>query len=159
MIVRLSHNDKETAKRILEIQIPAYRVEAEMIGFHDIPQLNDTVKSIMGSGETFLGYMDGPNLLGVLSFVDRNNDIEICRLVVHPTFFRKGIARKLLAYILSKSETEKRITVSTGDRNEPAMNLYQCSGFSKFAETEINDGVYLAHLERKGNEGGGGRLA
>jgi hypothetical protein len=43
MIKMLITKDRTVAQKILEVQIPSYRVEAELIGFQGIPPLHDTV--------------------------------------------------------------------------------------------------------------------
>ncbi|MDF0725480.1 hypothetical protein PY093_01985 [Cytobacillus sp. S13-E01] len=41
------------AKEVLNVQIPAYKVEAEIIDYYDIPPLRDTVETLQQSQETF----------------------------------------------------------------------------------------------------------
>ncbi len=55
MIQPLLIEQEEVAKQVLQIQIPAYKVEAELIDFYDIPPLKDTVSSLQQCGETFTG--------------------------------------------------------------------------------------------------------
>jgi ribosomal protein S18 acetylase RimI-like enzyme len=49
-------------------------------------------------------------------------------LVVHPDFFRRGIARKLIEFILQKFDSNQ-FTVETGKDNDPARKLYESFGF------------------------------
>ena len=41
---------------LLSLQIASYRVEAELIGFDDIPPLKDGIQSIREAEETFYGF-------------------------------------------------------------------------------------------------------
>jgi len=58
-------------------------------------------------------------------------NLEINSLTVDPSFFRRGIADKLIAYVLSTNIHEKAI-VETAVVNEPAIKLYQKHGFVEF---------------------------
>jgi ribosomal protein S18 acetylase RimI-like enzyme len=151
MIQLVNHNDEKVAESILSIQLPAYKVEADLIGFDGIPQLLDTVENIKSSKERFLGKLDGSKLVGFLSYEGTDELIDICRLVVDPNHFRKGIASELLSYLLNVYANEKKITVSTGAKNIPAITLYERHNFKKLADVEIEPDFFITQLtyERK----------
>lgn len=139
----------ETAQDILRIQIPAYQIEAALIGFDGIPPLKDSVNSIQQANEVFLGYYLEDVLAGFLSYELEEHSYSICRLVVHPTHFRKGIAKALLAYFLNLAGQNMRIQVSTGAKNEPALRLYKQFEFKEVKDMEVAPDVYLTLLEKK----------
>lgn len=150
MIIKLDATKEEVARNILSIQIPAYKVEAEIIGFHEIPQLLDTVETIMNCGETFIGYILEGELAGVVSYIDNENDVDICRLVVDPKHFRKGIAKKLVGHVTRNiAENHAKIIVSTGAMNLPAKSLYRSFGFREINKIEVSPGIFLSLMERK----------
>ncbi|HEU4965088.1 MAG TPA: GNAT family N-acetyltransferase, partial [Bacilli bacterium] len=56
----LDLTDKKEAMQLLAVQIPAYRVEADLIGFDGIPPLHDTLETLQACGESFYGaFLDG----------------------------------------------------------------------------------------------------
>lgn len=57
---------RKNAEDILNLQIPSYQVEAEIIGSYDIPPLKDTVDTLQSCGETFFGYYDNEALCGAI---------------------------------------------------------------------------------------------
>ncbi|RKQ33242.1 GNAT family N-acetyltransferase [Oceanobacillus halophilus] len=148
IISKLAHYDRQIAEQIHQIQIPAYNVEAKLIGFYGIPQLSDKVESIIESEETFIGYKVKEKIIGFISYIHNRSEVEICRLVVHPFYFRQGIAKELLKYLLQNVSEDKRITVSTGAKNYPAIKLYQNAGFKQYDEAEVAEGIYLIFLEK-----------
>ncbi|MBD1381033.1 GNAT family N-acetyltransferase [Metabacillus arenae] len=148
MIKSLNVNNAEMAEKILNVQIPAYKVEAEMINFHGIPQLKDTPGTIMNSKEKFLGFMLEDELAGFISYTENHIAIEICRLVVHPSHFRKGIARKLVAFVMMNMVKDKKAVVSTGAKNLPAKKLYKSFGFKEVKDIEVAQAVYITLLEK-----------
>ncbi|GKU76372.1 N-acetyltransferase [Paenibacillus sp. L3-i20] len=148
MIIVLNNKDTKTANDILEVQLPAYRVEAEIIGFDDIPPLRDTVQSIVDCDEHFVAYVLDEAVAGFISYEQDDNDIHICRLVVHPNYFRKGIAKQLLAHVLRGPAEGKKIVVHTGAKNVPAIRLYVSYGFEEMEHIEVAPEVYITRFER-----------
>lgn len=148
MIVKLNISDKSEVQNVLNLQLLAYKVEADLIEFDQIPQLNDTANLIMASKETFIGYKYGEELTGFISCEILDEELDICRLVVHPNCFRKGVASKLLEYVLHENPEINRYTVSTGSRNIPAIRLYEQFGFTSYQEIEVATGIYITLLEK-----------
>lgn len=150
MIIKLDATKEEVAKNILTIQIPAYTVEAEIINFYGIPQLKDTAEDIMKCEETFIGYTMEGELGGVISYTDNENHIDICRLVVDPKHFRKGIAKKLVDHVIKNiAINHAKIVVSTGAMNVPAKSLYRSFGFHEIKEIEVSPGSFISMMEKK----------
>ena len=56
MILKLNSSSFEVATSILQVQIPAYKVEADYLNSTAIPRLYDTVNDIQSCVETFYGY-------------------------------------------------------------------------------------------------------
>lgn len=146
MIHLLNHHQKEIAEQMLAVQLPAYQIEAELIRFNGIPQLNDTPQSLMSSDEIFIGYFERSKLAGFISFTETEELIDICRLVVHPDFFRKGIASSLLTYLLASKQSIQKVVVSTGAKNTPAIQLYERFGFAKTKDIEVEPNFFITEL-------------
>lgn len=147
MICKINVSEKEIAKKVLDIQIPAYKVEAALINFAGIPQLKDTVDTIIKCRETFLGYMIDGVLIGFISYNNYQGHFQICRLVVDPKHFRKGIAKNLIAYLMVNITKGHTITVSTGAKNIPAKRLYRFYGFHEMEDIEVAPNVYITMLQ------------
>lgn len=148
MIQILDHRKEEIAAAIVAVQIPAYRVEADLIGFDGIPALQDTPSAIMASNEYFVGYSEDGSLIGVISYESGEREIDICRLVVHPDHFRKGIASKLLRHVLELTAlSDKQVVVSTGRDNGPAVAFYKRYGFVETGTREVAPGFFIANFE------------
>ncbi|SOC06448.1 acetyltransferase (GNAT) family protein [Ureibacillus xyleni] len=148
MIKQIDIRDRKSAENVLNIQIPSYKVEAEIIGSYDIPPLKDTVDTLLGCGETFFGYYQDEELCGVVSIKEENDEVDIYRLIVHPTHFRKGIAQRLLNFIVSSCEAGT-IKVATGSKNTPAVHFYEKNGFEKVKEVIVGKGLALTYFEKK----------
>lgn len=136
------------AEKLLEIQIPSYKIEAEIIGYGDIPPLKDTVDTLKQCGETFFGYYINDELCAAIAVKVNGNEVDIHRLIVHPDHFRKGIAQKLLTFIEGQFE-KKIIIVATGSKNTPAITLYKKNGFRMTKEVQVNEHLSLTYFEKK----------
>lgn len=147
-IRRLDITDEETAARVLAIQIPAYRVEAELIGFDGIPPLHDTLEKLRGCGETFYGYFVGAELAGAIAYKRDGDVLDIHRMMVHPKHFRKGIATHLLQHLFAVEESVHKTLVSTGTKNQPAIDLYLRNGFQEVRVWEVAPGVSITFFEK-----------
>lgn len=148
MIEKLAIEHADMAKKVLDVQIPAYLVEAELIQFHEIPPLKDTVSSLQQCGESFYGYFAQGELAGAISYTRDGALLDIHRMIVHPDHFRKGIAQALLSHVQQTETGVEKIVVSTGAANTPAKNLYEKNGFTVCGEIEIAPGVCLTLFEK-----------
>lgn len=148
MIEQLRVEELETARKIWQVQIPSYQVEAKLINFDQIPPLRESVEDLQRCEETFYGYWIGEELAGAISYKREGDALDIHRMMVHPQHFRKGVASKLLAFVEQVEEGVQRILVATGARNVPAVNLYLRHGFHQVGEQEVAPGVFLALFEK-----------
>jgi len=147
MIKLLNILDKQVAETVLRVQRLGYRIEADLIGFEDIPPLHETMEDILKSEEIFIGYFVDDILAGLLSYIVEDAILDIGRLVVHPDYFRRGIGKELVQY-LANSEGLEKIIVSTGALNSPARQLYERLGFKLVEEILLPEGVQIASYEK-----------
>ncbi|PFR43554.1 GNAT family N-acetyltransferase [Bacillus thuringiensis] len=148
MILKLNSTSFEVATSILQVQIPAYKVEGDYLNSTAIPRLYDTVNDIQSCVETFYGYFFENKLVGFISFAQEEKLIDIHRLVVSPDFLQKGIATKLLIYIFNMFPSSMTYIVQTGKANTPAIALYKKHGFLEVTYTELPDGIVLTQLKK-----------
>ncbi|WP_129707000.1 GNAT family N-acetyltransferase [Priestia megaterium] len=147
MLQILEHQRVDIALQIVAVQVEAYQEEARLIGFSDIPQLTESKEDIMKSKEVFIGEMIEGKLAGVLSFEKENERLTICRLVVSPPYFRKGIGSRLLTHVLQRY-SECECMVSTAEKNTPAIKLYEAHRFSIIKRTAAADNLVLVTMRR-----------
>ena len=86
-------------------------------------------------------------LLGFISYEYEGDVVSICRLVVHPNYFRKGIASELLQHVLSATPKAVSIIVSTGAKNLPALALYERHHFYKVHDIEVEPTIFITQLK------------
>lgn len=151
MIDRIDLNNVARLEELLQVQKAAYLIEANLIGFYDIPPLKDTLSSLQSCNEIFYGYFIEDKLAGAISYKIPGEVLDIHRMVVNPAYFRQGIAGQLLNFLLTEqaiTRNIKKVIVSTGAKNEPARQLYLRFGFREVAQPEIVPGLFISQFEK-----------
>ena len=148
MIKQLNVRNEKTAKQIVDLQKKAYAMEAELIGFYDIPPMKETVEDVKRCDEIFYGYYEDDVLAGLISYKLEEEVLDIYRVAVRPEYFRRGIARQMVEFILTNNKGIRKAIVSTGLKNQPAVSLYLKLGFKKVREVEVAKDVYIACFEK-----------
>ncbi|SDT49524.1 Acetyltransferase (GNAT) domain-containing protein [Paenibacillaceae bacterium GAS479] len=140
--------DSAVSNELRSLQTAAYLVEARLIGFDGIPQINETHEALLTSNATFYGCRLDGRLAGAIALEQESTgELTIDRLVVHPDFFRKGIGQFLLRQTLALHPNVDWL-VSTGALNTPAIKLYLSMGFTETGRKEVAPGLELASFRR-----------
>lgn len=149
MITQIDFENIKLVHELFDLQKISYQIEAELIRFFDIPALKESFHEFKNCGETFFGYYDAGQLVGAVSFELDGEELTMCRMVVHPNHFRKGIAKNLLTYLEKSFPEIASITVSTGKDNLPAKTLYLKNGFQFVRDLEVAPGFFISCFEKK----------
>jgi ribosomal protein S18 acetylase RimI-like enzyme len=144
----IDHKELSAAEEIVRLQKASYIIEAELINFMQIPPILEDPEDIINSTEIYYGYYLENNLAGIISYTIENDVLDICKVAVHPNYFKKGIATQLIKFIQQRPNI-RSIIVSTGLKNTPAVNLYISQGFIKTAEHEVVEGLFIACFEKQ----------
>ncbi len=147
MIEKLENKDIEIANQIRSVFLASYAVEAKLLNATDFPPLKRGLESYVECSNDFFGYTTNQKLGGIIEIKHENNFTDIQSLVVHPNFFRKGIANQLMEYVLT-SFNDKPFMVETGVKNEPAKTLYKKFSFIEVHQWETNHGIRKIRFKR-----------
>lgn len=142
----LDLTDPATAAQTWRAQVAAYEGEADLIGFHGIPPLHESLEEMMSQELHWIGSRDDSGtVVAALGFTEDRGCIDIDRLFVAPGSIRKGRARALVAALA----TDRQVTVSAACANQPAIRLYESLGFVRGREEEIVAGLTIVHFKRE----------
>ena len=128
MIQRIEHTVTAEANEIRRIFQISYKIEAQLLGAKNFPPLERPISGFEHCDNDFFGYYEGEKLIAVIEMKKEENAMHIQSLVVDPHHFRKGIARKLISFVLNYFDS-LQFTVETGKNNPPARKLYEGFGF------------------------------
>jgi GNAT superfamily N-acetyltransferase len=141
----LDHRSHETANRIHDLFQCSYQVEAELIGASSFPPLERSAWEVRTATSRFLGHWIGAELAAVLEYSGDETHLSIDSLVVHPKYFRRGIASRILRALLEEVDWQTA-DVETAAGNAPAIALYEKFGFYCSRLWMSEDGIEKVQL-------------
>lgn len=124
----LNNSDQSIAEEIYVLFQESYSIEAKLIGVEDFPPLKRRTSNIQESKTQFWGMYKNATLAAAVEIEIKDDLLDIHSFVVSPSFFRQGIANKLLSFLLESTQCNKAV-VETATANKPAILLYQKFGF------------------------------
>jgi len=148
MIIKINNKENKIAEEIRAIFQVSYAVEAKMLKAIDFPPLKRTVSQFLKSDSKFYGYYLTKKIAGVIEIENDEDLTHIQSLVVYPKYFRNGIGRRLVQFILDNYKA-KTFTVETGIDNHPAIKLYKSVGFQEQEQWDTNHGVRKVRFEKR----------
>ena len=148
MIEKLKNSDLEIAKKMRLIFQASYKVEATLLNAKNFPPLKRPLENYTENNTEFYGYSIKEVLAAVVEIDTNNNYILIRSLVVHPDFFRQGIAGKLIKFVFETFKSNLFV-VETGLENGPATKLYEKFGFVEVHQWDTNHGIRKIKFEKR----------
>lgn len=136
------------AAELLRLQHAAYRVEAGIVGDNRLPPLTADESDVAAWRGHLLVAWEATHLLGAVAWSEREDVMEVDRLMVDPAAHRRGVATTLLAHVLERGGS-RDVDVSTGRDNAPAVALYRGHGFEPVGDEQAPTGLWLTHLRRR----------
>lgn len=149
MIEKLHHSDPKIAQKIHHIFQLSYAIEAKLLNVDYFPPLHRSINNIQNSSTAFYGIWNDEFLCSVIEIKWNKKSTHIQSLLVEPTFFRQGIAIKMLQFVTDNYISN--ITVETGLDNYPAVKLYERFGFKQTKKYLTDVGIMKVVFEKKIN--------
>jgi GNAT superfamily N-acetyltransferase len=149
LIRQIDFENLKIVHELYYLQKISYQIEAELIHFFEIPPLKESFEKFMKCAEVFLGYFEEGQLVGAVSYELKGEELNICRMVVHPDHFRKGIAGRLILFLEDRFPDVEVFSVSTGKDNLPAKTLYLKNGFQLVQDLEVVPGLFISCFEKR----------
>lgn len=150
MIKKLQNNNLATAKKIRSVFQASYQVEAKLLKATDFPPLKRPLENYLKSTTAFFGFLKKEELVAVVEIIHNNDFTHIRSLVVHPLFFRQGIASQLMEFVLETFDSDLFV-VETGLENVPAIKLYEQFKFIEVKQWDTDHGIRKIKMERSMN--------
>ena len=151
MIKKLNNKDEEISREIRAVFQASYRIEAQILNVEaiDFPPLKRTLQEFVNSNSEFYGVVRENKILAIVEISRQENVTDIDSLVVHPEYFRQGLGKQLMNFVLNtfKSET---FTIETGLENKPATNLYEQLGFQEQKQWDTEFGFRKIKFRKTG---------
>ena len=140
MIQKLDHTNLAIATKMRVVFQESYAVEAKLLNAVNFPPLQRPLEGYTKSKTTFFGYHIKEIIVGIIEVSTIEKATHINSLVVSPHYFRQGIGRQLMKYVL-QDFSSKVFTVETGLKNIPASKLYTSFHFKEVKQWDTDHGV------------------
>jgi ribosomal protein S18 acetylase RimI-like enzyme len=147
MIIKIDNKKNEIAYEIRRIFQASYVIEAKMLKAIDFPPLKRTISQFINSNSKFYAYYMKQNIAGLIEINSNKSVTHIQSLVVYPKYFRQGIGRELVMFVLD-TYTSVNFTVETGLDNYPAIKLYISLGFKEQGQWDTDHGVRKVRFKK-----------
>lgn len=120
----------------------SYPIEAQILNIkpENFPPLNRTLTEFVSSDSEFFGVVRESKIVALVQISIYENTLDIDSLIVHPHYFRQGLGKQLMEFVLSNFDS-KVFTVETGLENKPATSLYEQLGFKEESQWDTEFGV------------------
>lgn len=150
MITILHHRDDEMAEVIFKVFQASYAVEAAILNLQSFPPLSRTQDYFLSRSTEFYGFYSGKIIAGIIEIECHAHYTDIHSLVVHPSFFKQGIASKLLTFVEGKKLGDVFL-VETAIDNIPAVRLYQKFNYIEIAQWNTDFGIRKVRFRKEKN--------
>jgi GNAT superfamily N-acetyltransferase len=137
--------DPYVAAKVLGLQRSSYAVEAELIGDDRLPPLLEDEHGLAAWRGRWLTAWDSCDLVGAIAWSDRDDHVDVAKLMVSPAAMRRGVASALLRHVLDASR-ERSVVVATGRENVPAVSFYAKHGFAHEADERVPPGIWISRF-------------
>ena len=149
MIKKLDNKDQQTAQEIRSLFQASYKIEAQILNIaqSEFPPLKRPLSAFLESDSEFYGFITDNKVAAIVQITRYESEIDVDSLVVHPEYFRQGLGKKLMLFILDNLNTNA-FTVETGLDNKPATSLYEQLGFKEEKQWDTEFGVRKIKFRR-----------
>jgi ech hydrogenase subunit C len=148
MVNRANQND---IPEILALQKIAYRSQAEIYGDDSVPALNQTLEQITAEFENtiFLKAVVNGKIIGSIRGRREGDIAHISRVVVHPYFQGKGLAKRLITQIEQELGDVRLFEAFTGHQSTQNINLYGKLGYHQVRTEPFTSTVNWVYLQKE----------
>lgn len=134
--------DPHVAATVLSLQRASYAVEAELLGDDRLPPLREDEHRLAAWRGRWIMAWDGVELVGAVAWSGHDDHVDIAKLMVRPGAMRRGVGSAMLQRVLEASH-DRRVVVSTGRDNGPAVALYARHGFVHEGDERVPPGIWV----------------
>jgi ribosomal protein S18 acetylase RimI-like enzyme len=142
--------NQEDAQTILDIQKVAYLSEAEAYNNYQIAPLLETLDETKEDFQqkTILKAVLNDKIVGSVRGYEEKGTCYVQRLMVHPDYQNRGIAKKLMLGLEEQFPTCDRFDLYTGALSTGNIRLYKSLGYEQYKIEMIRENIEFVFLEK-----------
>ena len=143
--------EKSDVPEILALQKVAYQSEAELYGDSSLPALQQSLEEIQGDFERllFLKAVVNGKIIGSVRASSDQDCAYVSRVIVHPYFRGRGIARRLVADIEQQFPKVRRFEAFTGHKSKRNIHTFGKLGYRMFKTEPFTPTITWVYMEKE----------
>lgn len=146
-IIQAGRND---IVELYHLQLLSFESEAEMIGSREVPALQETQEQFTQDFKHWITLKmvnDDGTIVGAVRYRAAEEVVEVGRLMVHPRYRNRGLARQLLSAVdeACPAETKELYTCTKSWIN---IRLYEKMGYKRFKEHREDNGLSFVYMRK-----------
>ena len=132
------------------LQLLAFESEAEMIGSRSVPALMETEADFSDDFDRWITLKlldESDTIVGAIRYREDGGIIELGRLMIHPNYRRRGLARVLMSEVDSRypHRTKELYTCTKSWSN---IKLYESMGYMAYEERREPSGLSFVYMRK-----------
>jgi ribosomal protein S18 acetylase RimI-like enzyme len=148
LIEKIDPTVHENSEKLYQLFQVSYAVEAKLLKAVVFPPLQRIPADFRSSETDFYAFWKDDSLAGAVELLSTERHLHVQSLVVDPRFFRQGIGKQLMNFVLKSFEATIYM-VETGKDNGPASSLYLNLGFTQVDDWMTDIGIRKVRFEMK----------
>ena len=142
--------DRDDVPEILALQKVAYQSEAELYGDASLPALQQSLPEIEADFErlVFLKAVVNGKIIGSVRGVAEADCAHLSRVIVHPYFQGRGIARRLIADIEGAFPAVSRYEAFTGHKSHRNLRTFGRLGYRMFRTEPFTPTITWVYMRK-----------
>lgn len=143
--------EKDDAPEILALQKVAYQSEAELYGDDSLPALQQSLPDIQADFErmVFLKAVVNGKIIASIRARHEDNTAHLSRMIVHPYFRGRGLARRLVADMEQTFPAVKRFEAFTGHKSKRNIHTFTQLGYRTFKTEPFTPSINWVYMEKE----------
>lgn len=135
---------------ILALQKVAYRSEAELYGDDSLPALQQSLEEIGADFNrmVFLKAVVNGKIIGSVRACSDDSSAYISRVIVHPYFRGRGIARRLISDVEEQFPAAGRYEAFTGHKSKRSIHTFGRLGYRMFKKEPYTPTITWVYMQK-----------
>ncbi len=149
--MKITQAERKDVSQLYALQLLCFESEAEMIGSRDIPALQETSQEHQKDFENWTVLKledDFGKIIGSIRYRKNDEIVEVGRLMIHPSYRRRGLAKRLLHEVDDMCPNQRK-ELYTCTKSKSNIDLYRKMGYTAYkTHTEI-DGLTFVDMKKE----------
>ena len=142
--------EEKDIRELYDLQLRAFESEAEMIGSRNVPALMESYEENREDFDNWTVLVkrdDSGKIIGAARYIEKEDHVEIGRVMVAPEWRKRGIATGLMTAVEELTQA-KVLELYTCTKSYININLYKKLGYKIYKTVEGDRDLSFAYMRK-----------